>query len=266
MKLRDHLLKKFMSYLSSCPHLYHPCPCPYSFRHPCRSLFSSAYIQLAFFSFSYFCHVLVRTHPCHHCHNLRASALATPVTTWRHSHLRAFKNTIFDSTLNSQLNFTTAQTHYSLRGQAQHSISKTQKNDIGEKLPLVWFCGTKFVQMLKQSPGIFVCKFLVTHKSNIRPLGAISTSAPPHETPLSHKRENKKTLENLEKQMEIWMNRLGRVGSKDLNALQGMLGRDLKAVASLRMGTIPTCRHCHYFQMTPTMSSLLNQQHRLHTC
>ena len=120
-------LKKIMSYLSSCPHLCHPCPCPHSSRHPCRSLSSSAYIQLTFFSFSNYCHVLVRTHPCHHCHNLRASALATPVTTWRHSHLRAFKNTIFDSTLISQLNFTTAQTHYSLRGQAQHSISKTQK-------------------------------------------------------------------------------------------------------------------------------------------
>ena len=62
MKLRDRLLKKIMSYLSSCPHLCHPCPCPHSSRHPCRSLSSSAYIQLAFFSFSYFCHVL----PCPH--------------------------------------------------------------------------------------------------------------------------------------------------------------------------------------------------------
>ena len=55
-------------------------------------------------------------YPYHHCHKLRASAPPTPVTTWWHSHLRAFKNTIFAvcRALNSQLYFTTppAQTHY----------------------------------------------------------------------------------------------------------------------------------------------------------
>ena len=163
MKLRDRLLKKFMSYLSSCPHLYHPCPCPYSFRHPCRSLFSSAYIQLAFFSFSYFCHVLVHTlYPCHHCHNLRASALATPVTTWRHSHLRAFKNTIFDSTFISQLNFTTAQTHYSLRGQAQHSISKTQKKRYWWKITSVVILWHKICANAKTIPRD-ICLQIFSH-------------------------------------------------------------------------------------------------------
>ena len=50
----------------------------------------------------------------------------------------------------------------------------------------VWWYN--FVQMLRY----LYANFSVTHKSNIRPLGAISTSAPPHETTLVTREERKK--------------------------------------------------------------------------
>ena len=83
--------------------------------------------------------------------------------------------------------------------------------------------------------------FSVTHKSNIRPLGAISTSAPPHETPLVTRAIEKirKSLE-MQVEMKIPVNRLRCDGSIDFNALREDFekGLELKAgAANLRMGT-----------------------------
>ena len=90
--------------------------------------------------------------------------------------------------------------------------------------------------------------FSVTHKSNIRPLGAISTSAPPHETPLvTREREIRKSSE-MQVEMKIPVNCLRCDGSIDFNALREDFekGLELKAeAANLRMGTVPT--HSSYY-------------------